>query len=229
LNNKVTVLVADDETRVRNLLKLFFEKEGWTVREAFDGWEAVNQVEQGDIDVVVLDLMMPKMDGWTACPKIRAAKDVPIIMLTARGEESDRILGFELGADDYVLKPFSPKELVMRIKALLRRSLYQKKDFGNDCLVFPGLVIDTGARTILLDQAPVSLTPLEFDLLYFLASTPGRAYSREQLLKNIWGFDYYGESRTVDTHVKRLREKLGDKAGWIATVWGVGYKFEVIK
>lgn len=229
MNEKISVLIADDETRIRNLLKLFFEKEGWEVVEASDGWEAVAKVTERSFDIVVLDLMMPKMDGWTACPKIREARDIPIIMLTARGEESDRILGFELGADDYVVKPFSPKELVMRIKALLRRSKKENRQKDKSKrLVFPGLNIDATARTVALNDIHLNLTPIEFDLLYFLASKPGRAYSREQLLENVWGYDYYGDARTVDTHIKRLREKLNDKSKWIATVWGVGYKFEVM-
>lgn len=229
MDTGVSVLVVDDEIRIRNLLKLFFQQEGWTVVEASDGREAVKAVQQHAFDVVILDLMMPNMDGWEACPKIREISDAPIIMLTARGEESDRILGFELGADDYVVKPFSPKELVMRVKVLLRR-VSKNKDAGREQerLMFPGLIIDAGARAVLLEDRALNLTPIEFDLLYFLAARPGRAFSREQILEQIWGYDYYGDTRTVDTHVKRLREKLGSKASWIVTVWGVGYKFEVV-
>ncbi|AVX19901.1 two-component system, OmpR family, response regulator ResD [Carboxydocella sporoproducens DSM 16521] len=228
------VLVVDDEERIRRMLRLFLEKEGLEVLEGENGQQAVELVRKERVDLVVLDLMMPVMDGWEACQQIRSQSQVPIIMLTARGEEEERIHGFELGADDYVVKPFSPKELVLRIKALLRRSLGSSPVEGEKKgLSFPGLTILPESRKILVDQQEVALTPLEYDLLHFLARHQGRVFTREQLLEKVWGYDYFGDLRTVDTHVKRVREKLGkistEVAGYVVTVWGVGYKFEVKK
>lgn len=228
------ILVVDDEERIRRMLRLFLEKEGMEVVEAENGQQAVELEKREKIDLVVLDLMMPVMDGWEACQQIRSRTQVPIIMLTARGEEEERVHGFVIGADDYVVKPFSPKELVLRIKALLRRSqgwgLAAENEKG---LSFPGLTILPDSRKLLVDQQEITLTPLEYDLLHFLASNQGRVYTREQLLEKVWGYDYFGDLRTVDTHVKRVREKLGkinaDVAAYVVTVWGVGYKFEVRK
>lgn len=228
----VKVLIVDDEERIRRLIKMFLEKEGIEVIEASNGLEAIEAINAHSINIIVMDLMMPVMDGWEATKKIRGIKDVPIIMLTARGEEGDRILGFELGADDYVVKPFSTKELVMRVKALLRRSAgREESQIDNHILKFPSLQIEEDSRKVLVEDREVTLTPLEFDLLVYMAKAPNRVFTREQLLQNVWGYDFFGDVRTVDTHIKRLREKLNKAstivAEYIGTVWGVGYRFEV--
>lgn len=228
-----TILIVDDEERIRKLLRLFLEREEFRVLEAENGEAALEVLAKEQVGLVVLDLMMPVMDGWTACEKIRANWDIPVIMLTARGEEADRVLGFELGADDYVVKPFSHREMVLRIKALLRRSggAGAGSAVPEGSVTFPGLYIQEDSRKVIIDGREVSLTPLEFDLLLYLAKQQGRVFTREQLLQNVWGYDYFGDLRTVDTHIKRLREKLAKAsaqvAEYIATVWGVGYKFEV--
>ncbi|BCV24350.1 MAG TPA: response regulator transcription factor [Firmicutes bacterium] len=223
------ILVVEDEARMRDLLRLYLEREGFTVVEAADGRRALEKIAQEEFALVILDVMLPELDGWTVCRKIRRTRDVPIIMLTARGEEIDRLTGFELGADDYVVKPFSPRELVMRIKALLRRACPQAVE-NREVLTFPGLSINRPARRVEAAGQEVPLTPKEYDLLYFLASQAGRVFTREQLLEQVWGYDFYGDLRTVDTHIKNLREKLkkaGQGAEYLVTVWGVGYKFEV--
>lgn len=223
------ILVVEDEARMRDLLRLYLEREGFTVVEAADGRQGLAKVAQEEFALVILDVMLPELDGWTVCREIRRTRDVPIIMLTARGEEIDRVTGFELGADDYVVKPFSPRELVMRIKALLRRACPQAVE-SKDLLTFPGLSINHPARRVEAAGQEVALTPKEYDLLYFLASQAGRVFTREQLLEKVWGYDFYGDLRTVDTHIKNLREKLkkaGQGAEYLVTVWGVGYKFEV--
>ncbi len=223
------VLVVDDEKRMVELVKLYLEKEGFIVDEANDGQRALDMVKENKYNLIILDLMLPVVDGWTVCKEIRKNSDVPIIMLTARGEEFDKVLGFELGADDYVVKPFSPRELTARTKALLRR-FGQKKD-ESEVLEFPGLLIDPASRTVKVEDNDVYLTPKEFDLLYYLARNQGRVFTREKLLEEVWGYDFFGSLRTVDTHIKQLREKLGRSkaASFINTVWGVGYKFEVIQ
>jgi len=222
------ILVVDDEKRIVDLVRLYLEKEGFRVDEAFDGQTALKKIEENDYNLLILDLMLPEVDGWTICRNVRKNSDVPIIMLTARGEEFDKILGFELGADDYIVKPFSPRELVARVKALLRR-LSPKED--KDVLDFPGIYIDPSSRLVKVDEREVTLTPKEFDLLYFLAKNKDKVFTREKLLEEVWGYDFYGSLRTVDTHIKQLREKLGRSkaASYIVTVWGVGYKFEVVK
>jgi two-component system response regulator ResD len=228
-----TILVVDDEERIRKLLKMFLEREEFRVLEAEHGEQALEVLAQEQVDLVVLDLMMPVLDGWITCEKIRTNWNIPVILLTARGEEADRVLGFELGADDYVVKPFSHREMVLRIKALLRRSngLAPGANPGGDSITVPGLVIQAESRKVIIEGHEVNLTPLEFDLLSYLAKQQGRVFTREQLLQNVWGYDYFGDLRTVDTHIKRLREKLAKDsaqvAEYIATVWGVGYKFEV--
>jgi two-component system response regulator ResD len=223
------VLVVDDEKRMVELVKLYLEKEGFIVDEANDGQRALDMVKQNKYNLIILDLMLPVVDGWTVCKEIRKNSDVPIIMLTARGEEFDKVLGFELGADDYVVKPFSPRELTARTKALLRR-FGQKKD-ESEVLEFPSLLIDPVSRTVKVEEKEVYLTPKEFDLLYYLARNQERVFTREKLLEEVWGYDFFGSLRTVDTHIKQLREKLGRSkaASFINTVWGVGYKFEVIR
>ncbi|MDQ7794815.1 MAG: response regulator transcription factor [bacterium] len=227
----VSVLVVDDEDRMRALLRIHLEREGFQVEEAADGSAALAALEQTAANLVLLDLMMPVMDGWAACRAIRERWDVPIIVLTARAEEYDRVLGLELGADDYVVKPFSPRELMARVRAVLRRVPGKRPSpAGGEQLTFPGLEIDRPRRSVTAGTRSVSLTPKEFDLLWYLAVNARRVLSREQLLEKVWGWSFMGESRTVDSHIKNLRLKLSDTeaAGYIHTVWGIGYKFEVV-
>ncbi|MCG3413463.1 response regulator [Staphylococcus massiliensis] len=229
------LLVVDDEERIRKLLKMYLERESYVIHEASDGEEAYNMALKHNYACIILDLMLPKMDGIDVAKKLRVEKDVPIVMLTAKGEENNRVEGFESGADDYIVKPFSPREVVLRIKALLRRTedvtTEQEEPTTRDLIEFKHLVIDNDAHRVLADDKPVNLTPKEYELLIFLAKTPNKVFDREQLLKEVWHYEFYGDLRTVDTHVKRLREKLNrvshDAATMIQTVWGVGYKFEV--
>jgi len=226
----IKILVVDDEKRIVDLVKIYLEREGFSVDEAFDGQQALDKISSSSYDLIILDLMLPIVDGWTVCKDIRQKYDTPIIMLTARGEEFDKVLGFELGADDYVVKPFSPRELTARVKALLRR-IVSKEDEESEILAFPELMIDPISRVVKVNNKEVALTPKEFDLLYFLAKNKGKVFSREKLLKEVWGYDFYGSLRTIDTHIKQLREKLGRSkaASYISTIWGIGYKFEVEK
>lgn len=234
MTNKI--LVVDDEQRIRKLLKLYLEREGFEIIEASDGKEALDYSLKHDFSCILLDLMLPEIDGIDVAIRIRATKETPIIMLTAKGEENNRVEGFESGADDYIVKPFSPREVVLRVKALLRRTQTttseQNEPHTRDMLEFPHLTIDNDAHKVLADQQVVNLTPKEYELLTFLAKTPNKVFDREQLLKEVWHYEFYGDLRTVDTHVKRLREKLnrvsGEAAKMIQTVWGVGYKFEVL-
>lgn len=224
------ILVVDDEQKIRELITLYLHREGFTVWQASNGKEALSALKAKDYDLIVLDIMMPDLDGWEVCRQIRKNSNVPIIMLTARGDEIDRVLGLELGADDYIVKPFSPREMIARVKAVLRRSSIVEQQKTADKLEINDLVIDMAAREVFVNNHLVALTPKEFDLICFLAQHPGQAFTREQLLQQVWGYDFYGDLRTVDTHVNRLREKLakdGHKQQYIATVWGVGYKFEV--
>lgn len=225
------ILVVDDDELVQDLLKLYLEKEGFRAASARDGEEALAWLRVNEADLIILDIMLPKLDGWSVCREVRKTKTTPIIMLTAKGEEYDRVLGLELGADDYVSKPFSPIELMARIKAVLRRSALTTGQTGTKVLSYPGIIIDYGSHRVEVDNREVALAPKEFELLWFLASYPGKLCSREHLLKNVWDYDYYGDPRTVDTHIKRLREKLeiGADRRYIKTVWGLGYKFEVAK
>ncbi|MCT2537426.1 response regulator transcription factor [Aquibacillus koreensis] len=235
MENGARVLVVDDEDRIRRLIRMYLEREEYVVDEAEDGSKGVELALENDYDVILLDIMMPVKDGIEACKEIREQKTTPIIMLTAKGEEANRIQGFEVGTDDYIVKPFSPREVVLRVKALIRRSSatnFLKTDSTTkDMLEFPHLVIDNDAHRVLADGIEVGLTPKEYELLYFLAKAPDKVYDREQLLKEVWKYEFFGDLRTVDTHVKRLREKLNkvskDAAKMIVTVWGVGYKFEV--
>lgn len=220
------ILVVDDEAGLRQLVRLYLEKEGMIVTEAASGREALEKIKENSFDLMILDLMMPDGDGWSVARVVSQGMDLPMIMLTARGDEIDRLTGFELGADDYVVKPFSPRELVARVKALLRRTGGDGK--RGDQLHFPGLTIDIAAREVKVQGQQISnLTPKEFDLLLFLARHPGQVMGREKILEKVWGYDFYGDLRTVDTHIKNLREKLGRERDFITTVWGVGYKFEV--
>lgn len=229
---KANVLIVDDEQKIREVVRMYLEKEGFSVGEAADGREALNKISGSKWDLVVLDLMMPGVDGWAVCREVRKSASLPIIMLTARDAEIDRILGLELGADDYVVKPFSPRELVARVKAVLRRTRDARKNEGEAIqavLSYPGLSIDPESRLVLVNGQSVYLTPKEYELLYHLAKSPNRTFTREELLKTVWGYDYFGDARTVDTHINRLRDKLEKISGhtsYVATVWGVGYKFE---
>lgn len=226
---ETTILVVDDEQRIRDLLRMYLVKENFRVLEAENGQGALLKINKEIVHLVLLDVMMPEMDGWTVCKHIREHHfAMPVIMLTARGDEFDRLRGFELGADDYVIKPFSPKEVVARVKAVLKRTAVPAQP--GELLYFPGLSIEADARVVRTKGQEVNLTPKEFDLLYYLASRKGKVASREQILEQVWGYDFYGDLRTVDTHIKQLREKLtrqSDVPNYIQTVWGVGYKFEV--
>lgn len=221
------ILVIDDEERIRHLVRMYLENEGFTVEEAENGREALEKFRKGSYALLIIDLMMPEVDGWHVCREVRNVSAIPIIMLTARGEEFDRVLGLELGADDYLVKPFSTKELVARVKALLRRTNGNVLG-SSSALVFGKLQIEKEKHRVMIGEEMVTLTPREFELLYFLAKNPGRVFSREQLMETVWGYDFYGDARTVDTHVKKLREKLADPdvKSMVATVWGVGYKFD---
>ena len=219
------ILIVDDESRVRKLIKDFLTKENYQTLEAADGEEALKvfQDNEAKIKLVLLDVMMPKLDGWSVLRQIRHISNVPVIMLTARGEEQDQLFGFELGVDEYIPKPFSPRLLVARIKAILNRTEVKqdgKKDYG-------GIIIDTNGRTVTVDGKPIDLSLREYELLKYLLDNENIALSRENILNNVWNYDYYGDSRTIDSHIKKIRHKLGKKGKYIKTIRGVGYKFEV--
>ena len=220
------ILIVDDEPLIRDLLRTHLEYAGYTCTEAGDGSAALSVLSAGNVDLVILDVMMPFMDGMTCLREMRARRiNTPVIMLTARGEEYDKLAGLEQGADDYVVKPFSPREIVARVKAVLNRTMPHPQEEGT-LYTFGQLVIDTASHTVKVAGQEVSLTPKEFDLLVYLAQNKGLALSREKILQQVWNYDYYGEDRTVDTHVKMLRSHLGPCRDYIATVWGVGYKFD---
>ena len=223
--NKLKILVVDDESRMRKLVRDFLEKQNFDVLEAGDGSEALDIFfEHQDIALIILDVMMPKMDGWQVCREVRGYSKVPIIMLTARSEERDELQGFELGVDEYISKPFSPKILVARVEAILRRT-NQVSD--EEALEYGGIAIDKAAHVVTIDGNPVDLSYKEFELLSYFMENKGIALSREKILNSVWNYDYFGDARTIDTHVKKLRSKLGEKGELIKTVWGMGYKFEV--
>ena len=223
------VLVADDDKNICELLRLYLEKEGYTVVIANDGEEAVTRFALESPDIVLLDVMMPKLDGWQVCRELRKRSDCPIIMITAKGETFDKVLGLELGSDDYVVKPFDTKEIIARIKAVLRRTGKSSSESDPKEVSYDKLVVNMTKYELKVDGRIVDTPPKELELLFHLASNPNRVYTRDQLLDEVWGFEYYGDSRTVDVHIKRLREKLeGVYDKWtLKTVWGVGYKFEV--
>lgn len=219
------VLVIDDEKSIRDIIGEYLTEEGFEFVEAPDGIRGLEIFRSLSPDLVILDVMMPKMDGWKVCREIRSESVTPVIMLTARGEEYDKLFGFELGADDYMVKPFSPRELIARVKAVLSRgSVNERKD--HEIIEIEDLRIDFDARSIYLGEEHLNLTPKEYDLLSFFVKNSGRVFSREQLLNQVWGYEFVGDSRTVDTHVKMLRENLRHHRNWIVTSWGVGYKFE---
>ena len=221
---KVKILVVDDESRMRKLVRDFLMKSNYDVIEAEDGVQAVDIFfEQNDIALIILDVMMPKMDGWQVCKEIREYSKVPIIMLTAKSDERDELLGFELGVDEYISKPFSPKILVARVEAILRRTSQVSADA---IIEAGGIVVDKAAHSVFVDGKPVELSYKEFELLTYFMENKGIALSREKILNSVWNYDYFGDARTIDTHVKKLRSKLGDKGEMIKTIWGMGYKFE---
>ncbi len=221
---RLKILVVDDESRMRKLVKDFLVKSNYEVVEAEDGAQAVDIFfEQNDIDLIILDVMMPKMDGWQVCREIRAYSKVPIIMLTAKSDERDELQGFELGIDEYISKPFSPKILVARVEAILRRTSQVSAD---DLLEAGGIRIDKAAHSVTVDGKPIDLSYKEFELLTYFVENKGIALSREKILNSVWNYDYFGDARTIDTHVKKLRSKMGQKGDLIKTIWGMGYKFE---
>lgn len=222
---QIKILVVDDESRMRKLVRDFLEREGYQVLEAGDGMEAMEIFyEDKDIALIILDVMMPRMDGWQTCREIRETSEVPVIMLTARSEERDELQGFSLGIDEYISKPFSPKILVARVGALLRRTHGANVE---DVISVGGIQIDKAAHQVKVDGKEIELSYKEFELLAYFAENQGIALSREKILNNVWNYDYFGDARTIDTHVKKLRNKMGDKGDYIKTVWGMGYKFEV--
>lgn len=229
---KQKILIVDDDNNIAELISLYLTKECYDTKIVNDGEQALIAFEHYKPNMLLLDLMLPGIDGYQVCREIRAKSDVPIIMLSAKGEVFDKVLGLELGADDYILKPFDSKELVARVKAVLRRfqpakpEAYASVDIK--CVEYPGLIVNLSNYSVTYDGQHIDMPPKELELLYFLASSPNQVFTREQLLDNIWGYEYVGDTRTVDVHVKRLREKIKDKPTWrIATVWGIGYKFEV--
>lgn len=226
MSSKPGILVIDDDINICELIRLYLEKEGYGVRTVNDGAKAIREFTEYAPSLVLLDIMLPGQDGWTVCREIRKLSNIPIIMLTAKGETFDKVLGLELGADDYIVKPFDTKELIARIKAVLRR--YENKEVLQE-IVYPNLVINKTDYTMKVNGKNVELPPKELELIFHLASNPNKVFTRDQLLEQVWGFDFFGDSRTVDVHVKRLREKLENThQNWqLKTVWGVGYKFEV--
>lgn len=219
------ILVVDDEINIRRVVREYAEFEGYEVFEAENGMQAVDMAKSNDYDLIVMDVMMPKLDGFSTCKEIKKYKSIPVIMLSARGEEYDKLFGFELGIDDYVVKPFSPKELMARIKVVLKRNTAQSEETP-DRIVFEGLEIDIAGREVYVDGKKASMTPKEYDLLFFLVKNKNLALTRDKLLEEVWGYDFFGDDRTVDTHIKMLRNSLGPYRKFIVTLRGMGYKFE---
>ena len=224
--NMYKLLVVDDEKMIRELIKKYAIFEGHEVVEAEDGMEAIEKCKVNTFDLIIMDVMMPEIDGFSACKEIRKFADTPILMLSARGEEYDRIHGFEIGIDDYVVKPFSPKELMMRVSAIIKRGKTSKEAGNKDIVYFKGLKVDFDARLVSIDGKNIEMTPKEYELFFYLVRNRGLALSRENLISNVWGYDYYGDDRTLDTHIKLLRKSLGEYARLIVTLRGVGYRFE---
>ncbi|WP_027399721.1 response regulator transcription factor [Anaerovorax odorimutans] len=221
------LLVVDDEQKIREVIREYAEFNGYNVTEADDGMEAINLCKLYDFDLIIMDIMMPKLDGFSTCKEIKKIKKIPIIMLSARGEEYDKLFGFELGIDDYIVKPFSPKELMARVNAVLKRSKTSNSNEEAQVLTFEGLEINIPARTVTVDGIKADLTPKEYELLFYLVQNKNIALSRDRLLSDIWGYDFFGDDRTIDTHIKNLRNNLGKYRDYIVTLRGVGYKFEV--
>jgi len=218
------ILIVDDEEKIRRVIREYAETYGFTVAEAKDGIEAIDIVKNQNFDIIIMDIMMPKLDGFSACKEIREIKDIPVLMLSARGEEYDKLLGFNLGIDDYVVKPFSPKELMARINAIIKRN---NRESLEEVYTVDGLTINRTAREVIIDGEKVPMTPKEYELLFYMIKNKNIALSRDKILNNVWGIDFFGEERTVDTHIKMLRNSLGKYRDYIVTVRGMGYKFEV--
>lgn len=222
------LLVVDDEFRIRQIIKKYAEFEGFDVEEAVDGMQAIDMCKKMDFDLIIMDVMMPELDGFSACKEIRKFKNTPIIMLSARGEEYDKIHGFELGGDDYVVKPFSPKELMMRVNAVIKRSGGQLDESSNDVFVYDTLKVDFSARIVTINDQRIDMTPKEYDLFFYMVKNKGIALTREKLISEVWGYDFFGDERTLDTHIKLLRKSLGEYSKCVVTLRGVGYRFETL-
>lgn len=222
------ILVVDDEFRIRQIIRKYAEFEGYEVEEATDGMQAIQICRKNTFDLIIMDVMMPELDGFSACREIRKFCDTPIIMLSARGEEYDKIHGFELGSDDYVVKPFSPKELMMRVGAVIKRSGKGEEENKNDVFTYEGLEVDFSARTVTIDGKRAEMTPKEYDLFFYMVRNKGIALTRESLISEVWGYDFFGDERTLDTHIKLLRKSLGEYSKCIVTLRGVGYRFETV-
>ena len=220
------LLVVDDEVKIREMIKKYAQFEGYEVVEANDGMEAIKKCEEADFDLIIMDIMMPELDGFSACRVIRKSSQIPIIMLSARGEEYDKIHGFEIGIDDYVVKPFSPKELMMRVQAVLKRSKANEGQLQKEIINFEGLSVDFTGRLVYIDGVRIDMSPKEYELFFYLVRNRGIALRREQLINQVWGYDFYGDDRTLDTHIKLLRKSLGEYSKYIVTLRGVGYRFE---
>lgn len=220
------LLVVDDEVRIRELIRKYAEFEGHTVEEAGDGMQAIEVCRKNKYDLIIMDVMMPELDGFSACREIRKFSDTPVIMLSARGEEYDKIHGFELGSDDYVVKPFSPKELMMRVNAVLKRSEGKFAESEKDVFTYEGLTVDFSARIVTIDGKRAEMTPKEYELFFYMVKNKGLALTREKLISEVWGYDFFGDERTLDTHIKLLRKSLGEYSRCIVTLRGVGYRFE---
>ena len=220
------ILIVDDEVNIRKVVREYAEFEGYEVTEAENGMEAVSLCHSNDYDLIIMDVMMPRLDGYSACKEIHKSKNIPVIMLSARGEEYDKLFGFEIGIDDYVVKPFSPKELMARAKVVLKRSVKHEETAQLDKYAFEGLVVDISGREVYVNNKKVSMTPKEYDLLFYLVRNKNIALTRDKLLEEVWGYDFFGDDRTVDTHIKMLRNSLGEYRKFIVTLRGMGYKFE---
>ena len=220
------ILVVDDEMNIRKVVREYAEFEGYEVTEAENGMEAVNLCRDNDYDLIIMDVMMPRLDGYSACKEIHKTKNIPVIMLSARGEEYDKLFGFEIGVDDYVVKPFSPKELMARVKAVLKRNTKSAEPEVQDKYIFEGLEVDITGREVYVNGQKATMTPKEYDLLFYLVKNKNIALSRDKLLEEVWGYDFFGDDRTVDTHIKMLRNSLGEYRKFIVTLRGMGYKFE---
>lgn len=226
MNKNTKIMIVDDDENIAELISLYLNKEGYETRKFYSGTSAIKEFNSFTPDLIILDIMLPEMDGYEVCTEIRKKSAAPVIMLTAKGETFDKVLGLELGADDYIVKPFDSKELLARVKAVLRR--YKSRNVNNKQLVIPNLTIDLSDYSIIYHEKRIEIPPKELELLYYLVSNPNQVFTRDQILNNVWGYDFIGETRTVDVHVKRLREKLNKKDPWeIKTVWSVGYKFKL--
>ena len=223
------LLIADDELQIRNIIRKYAEFSGYSVLEAENGMQAVSLAKEEAPDAIILDIMMPELDGFSACREIRRFSDVPILMLSARGEEYDKINGFEIGADDYIVKPFSPRELMLRVDAVIRRSNKNQTENEKEVYSFSGLTADISARMVFIDGKKAELSPKEYDLLFYMIRNRGIALSREKLITDVWGYDFYGDDRTLDTHIKLLRKSLGEYSSFIVTLRGMGYRFDAPK